>query len=97
MNVLKAHSESLKKFREKHIIQEEETKGKEGNEEEEEEREYDDLIGIEENSSEETKVLPYNCRKLCKKYYRDKEFIKIIDDNRGADPDTVLRQKVNGL
>ena len=56
-----------------------------------------DLIRIEENSSEETKVLPYNCRKLCKKYYRDKEFIKIIDDNRGADPDTLLRQKVNGL
>ena len=56
-----------------------------------------DLIRIEENSSEETKVLPYNCRKLCKKYYRDKEFIKIIDDNRRADPDTVLRQKVNGL
>ena len=56
-----------------------------------------DLIRIEENSSEETKVLPYNCRKLCKKYYRDKEFIKIIDDNRGADPDTVLRQKFNEL
>ena len=56
-----------------------------------------DLIRIEENSSEETKVLPYNCRKLCKKYYRDKEFIKIIDDNRGADPDIVLRQKVNRL
>ena len=100
---LKDHYELLKKFREKHIIQEEEdTKGKEGNEEEEE-REYDedkqgkekeetkkekmDLIGVEENSSEETKALAYNCRKLCRKYYRDKEFIKIIDENRGADPD----------
>ena len=99
---LKDHYELLKKFREKHIIQEEEdTKGKEGNEEEE--REYDDdkqgkekeetkkekmdLIGVEENSSEETKALAYNCRKLCRKYYRDKEFIKIIDENRGADPD----------
>ena len=100
---LKDHYELLKKFREKHIIQEEEdTKGKEGNEEEEE-REYDedkqgkekeetkkekmDLIGVEENSSEETKALAYNCRKLCRKYYRDKEFIKLIDENRGADPD----------
>ena len=100
---LKDHYELLKKFREKHIIQEEEdTKGKEGNEEEEE-REYDDdkqgkekeetkkekmdLIGVEENSSEESKALAYNCRKLCRKYYRDKEFIKIIDENRGADPD----------
>jgi len=100
---LKDHYELLKKFREKHIIQEEEdTKGKEGNEEEEE-KEYDeekqgkekeetkkekmDLIGVEENSSEESKALAYNCRKLCRKYYRDKEFIKIIDENRGADPD----------
>ena len=100
---LKDHYELLKKFREKHIIQEEEdTKGKEGNEEEEE-REYDedkqgkekeetkkekmDLIGVEENSSEESKALAYNCRKLCRKYYRDKEFIKLIDENRGADPD----------
>ena len=100
---LKDHYELLKKFREKHIIQEEEdTKGKEGNEEEEE-KEYEDdkqgkekeetkkekmdLIGVEENSSEETKALAYNCRKLCRKYYRDKEFIKIIDENRGADPD----------
>ena len=100
---LKDHYELLKKFREKHIIQEEEdTKGKDGNEEEEE-REYDDdkqgkekeeikkekmdLIGVEENSSEEAKKLAYNCRKLCRKYYRDKEFIKIIDENRGADPD----------
>ena len=87
---LKDHYELLKKFREKHIIQEEEdTKGKEGNEEEEE-REYDedrqgkekeetkkekmDLIGIEENTSEETKSLAYNCRKFCRKYYREKEF-----------------------
>ena len=100
---LKDHYELLKKFREKHIIQEEEdTKGKEGNEEEEE-REYDedrqgkekeetkkekmDLIGVEENSSEESKTLAYNCRKLCRKYYRDKEFIQLIDLTRGADPD----------
>ena len=100
---LKDHYELLKKFREKHIIQEEEDiKGKEGNEEEEE-KEYDedkqgkekeevkkekmDLIGIEENTSEETKILAYNCRKLCRKYYRDKEFIKLIDETKGADPD----------
>ena len=100
---LKDHYELLKKFREKHIIQEEEdTKGKEGNEEEEE-REYDDdrqgkekeeikkekmdLIGIEENTSEETKTLAYNCRKICRKYYRDNEFIKLIDETKGADPD----------
>ena len=100
---LKDHYELLKKFREKHIIQEEEDiKGKEGNEEEEE-KEYDedkqgkekeevkkekmDLIGIEENTSEETKTLAYNCRKLCRKYYRDKEFIKLIDETKGADPD----------
>ena len=100
---LKDHYELLKKFREKHIIQEEEdVKGKEGNEEEEE-KEYDedkqgkekeevkkekmDLIGIEENTSEETKTLAYNCRKLCRKYYRDKEFIKLIDEAKGPDPD----------
>ena len=100
---LKDHYELLKKFREKHIIQEEEdTKGKEGNEEEEE-REYDedrqgkekeetkkekmDLIGIEENTSEETKTLAYNCRKFCRKYYRDKEFLQLIDETKGADPD----------
>ena len=100
---LKEHYELLKKFREKHIIQEEEdTKGKDGNEEEEE-REYDedrqgkekeetkkekmDLIGIEENSSEETKSLAYNCRKFCRKYYRDKEFLKLVDETKGADPD----------
>ena len=100
---LKDHYELLKKFREKHIIQEEEeNKEKEGNEEEED-REYDeenkgkekdetkkekmDLIGIEENTSEETKSLAYNCRKFCRKYYRDKEFIKLIDETKGADPD----------
>ena len=97
------HYALLKKFREKHIIQEEEeSKGKEGNEEEEE-REYDDdrqgkekeetkkekmdLIGIEENTSEETKTLAYNCRKFCRKYYRDKEFLQLIDETKGADPD----------
>ena len=100
---LKEHYELLKKFREKHIIKEkEDTKGKEGNEEEEE-REYDedrqgkekdetiiekmDLIGIEENSSEETKNLAINCRKFCRKYYRDKEFLKLVDETKGADPD----------
>ena len=100
---LKDHYELLKKFREKHIIQEEEeNKEKEGNEEEED-REYDeenkgkekeetkkekmDLIGIEENTSEETKSLAYNCRKFCRKYYRDEEFIKLIDETKGADPD----------
>ena len=100
---IKDHYELLKKFREKHIIQEEEeSKGKEGNEEEEE-REYDDdrqgkekeetkkekmdLIGIEENTSEETKTLAYNCRKFCRKYYRDKEFLQLIDETKGADPD----------
>ena len=103
LNDLKEHYELLKKFREKHIIQEEEdAKGKEGNEEEEE-REYDedrqgkekeelkkekmDLYGIEENTSDETKTLAYNCRKFCRKYYRDKEFLKLIDDTKGPDPD----------
>ena len=103
LNDLKDHYELLKKFRKKHIIQEEEdAKGKEGNEEEEE-REYDedrqgkekeelkkekmDLYGIEENTSEETKALAYNCRKFCRKYYRDKEFLKIIDEMKGPDPD----------
>ena len=100
---LKDHYELLKKFREKHIIQEEEdAKGKEGNEEEEE-REYDedgqgkkkeeikkekmDLYGIEENTSDETKALAKNCRQFCRKYYRDKEFLKIIDKTKGPDPD----------
>ena len=103
LNDLKEHYELLKKFREKHIIQEEEdAKGKEGNEEEEE-RDYDedrqgkekeelkkekmDLYGIEENTSDETKTLAYNCRKFCRKYYRDKEFLKLIDDTKGDDPD----------
>ena len=103
LNDLKDHYELLKKFREKHIIQEEEdAKGKEGNEEEEE-REYDedrqgkekeelkkekmDLYGIEENTSDETKTLAYNCRKFCRKYYRDNEFLKLIDETKGADQD----------
>ena len=103
LNDLKDHYELLKKFREKHIIQEEEDdKGKEGNEEEEE-REYDenpqgkekvdikkekmDLYGIEENTSDETKNLAYNCRKFCRKYYRDKEFLKLIDETKGPDAD----------
>ena len=82
---LKEHYELLKKFREKHIIQEEEdTKGKE---KEETKKEKMDLIGIEENSSEETKSLAYNCRKFCRKYYRDKEFLKLVDETKGADPD----------
>ena len=80
LNELKEHYELLKKFREKHIIQEEEdAKGKEGNEEEEG-REYDedrqgkekeestkeklDLYGIEENSSDETRALAYNYSKI---------------------------------
>ena len=97
------HYELLKKFREKHLIQEEEdTKGKEGNEEEEE-REYEEdrpgtekedakiekmnLIGVEENSSDESKALAINCRKFCRKYYRDKEFLALIDKYKGQDPD----------
>ena len=112
LNDLKDHYELLKKFREKHLIQEEEdAKGKEGNEEEEE-REYDedrqgkekeelkkekmDLYGIEENTSDETKALAYNCRKFCRKYYRDKEFLKIIDETKGLDQDIVdFIQKFN--
>ena len=104
LNDLKDHYDLLQKFREKHIIQEEEdAKGKEGNEEEEE-REYDedrqgkekdddikkermDLYGIEENTSDETKKLAYNCRKFCRKYYRDKEFLKLIDKTKGPDAD----------
>ena len=101
VNDLKEHYELLKKFREKHIIQEEEdTKEKEGNEEEEE-REYDedrqgkekedlekkDLIGVEENSSVESKNLAKNCRKFCRKYYRDKEFLALIKEQKMPDKD----------
>ena len=103
MNDLKDHYDLLKKFREKHIIQEDEdAKGNIGNDEEEE-IEYDeirqgkekenkkkermDLYGIEENTSDETKELAYNCRKFCRKYYRDKDFLKIIDITRGQNPD----------
>jgi hypothetical protein len=99
---LKNHYELLKKFREKHLIQEEEdAKGNNGNEEEEErddeerpgkdkeepKREKMDLYGIEENTSDETKDLAKNCRKFCRKYYRDKEFMKLIDDTKGPDQD----------
>jgi outer membrane murein-binding lipoprotein Lpp len=97
------HYELLKKFYEKHIIiEEEDQNGKQINEEEEE-REYDedrqvkekeglkkekmDLIGVEENSSDESKKLAYNCRKFCRKYYRDKEFLALIDEYKGQDPD----------
>ena len=45
------------------------------------------LYGIEENTSEETKTLAYNCRKFCRKYYRDQEFLKLIDETKGSDPD----------
>jgi hypothetical protein len=103
MNDLKDHYDLLKKFREKHIIQEDEdAKGNIGNDEEEE-IEYDenrqgkekenptkermDLYGIEENTSDETKELAYNCRKFCRKYYRDKDFLKIIDITKGPNPD----------
>ena len=97
------HYELLKKFREKHIIQEEEDQNGKQINEEEEEREYDedrqgkekeglkkekmDLIGVEENSSEESKNLAYNCRKFCRKYYRDKEFLALIDEYKGQNPD----------
>ena len=103
LNDLKEHYELLEKFRDKHLIQEEEDeKGKDGNEDEEEieinedrpgnvieepKIEKKDLYGIEENTSEETKKLAYNCRKFCRKYYRDKEFLKLIDKTKGADPD----------
>ena len=103
MNDLKEHYELLKKFREKHIIiPEEDSKGKEVNEDDEE-IDYDgdrqgekkeestkekmDLYGIEENTSDETKELAYNCRKFCRKYYRDKDFLKIIDITKGPNPD----------
>ena len=105
LNDLQYHYDLLKKFREKHIIQEEEdSKGKEGNEEEED-RDFDevgpgpgkdkderkpermDLYGIEENTSDETKDLANNCRKFCRKYYRDKEFLKLIDEVKGPDQD----------
>ena len=103
LNDLKEHYELLQKFRDKYLIQEEEDeKGKDGNEDEEEIEinedrpgnviekpniEKKDLYGIEENTSEETKKLAYNCRKFCRKYYRDKEFLKLIDKTKGADPD----------
>ena len=97
------HYELLQKFRDKHLIQEEEeNKGKEDIEDEE--REYDedrpgkekdddpnkekmDLIGVEENSSDESKALACNCRKFCRKYYRDKEFLALIDKYKGKDQD----------
>ena len=99
---LKDHYELLINFREKHIIiQEEDVKGKEINEDDDEiiyddeNRQKDkdikierkDLNGIEENTSEETKKLAYNCRKLCRKYYRDQEFLKLIDETKGVDRD----------
>ena len=103
LNDLKEHYELLQKFRDKHLIKEEEDeKGKDGNEDEEEieinedrpgnvreepKIEKKDLYGIEENTSEETKKLAYNCRKFCRKYYRDKEFLKLIDKTKGPDPD----------
>ena len=100
MNDLKDHYDLLKKFREKHLVQEEEdAKVKDGNEEEEDEKEdlpketdepnkeRTDLIGIEENTSDETEKLAYNCRKFCRKYYRDKDFLKIIDITKGPNPD----------
>ena len=104
MNDLKDHYDLLKKFREKHIIQEDEdAKGNIGNDEEEE-IEYDeirqgkekenkkkermDLYGIEENTSDETKELAYNCRKFCRKYYRDKDFLKIIDKIKEKKPNS---------
>ena len=97
---LQDHYELLKKFREKHLVQEEEdAKGKDVNEEEEERDDEDkgkkddikpekmDLYGIEETTSDETKDLAKSCRKLCRKYYRDKEFLKLIDDTNGLNPD----------
>ena len=98
---LNDHYELLKKFRDKHLIQEEETKGIDVNEEEErddEDRpgkedkedlkiEKIDLIGVEEDSSKESKDLAYNCRKFCRKYYRDKEFLALIDECKMPDPD----------
>lgn len=45
------------------------------------------LIGVEENSSDESKDLAYNCRKFCRKYYRDKEFLALIDEYKGQNPD----------
>ena len=104
LNDLKEHYEKLKKFREKHIIQEEEdAKEKEGNDEEDEieienedrqgkekeekKKEKMDLYGVEENTSDETKSLAYNCRKFCRKYYRNKEFLNLIDKAKGSDSD----------
>ena len=97
---LRDHYELLKKFREKHIIQEDEDAKVNGNDEEEEREDDDkpkenqdinkekmDLIGIEENTSDETQNLAKNCRKFCRKYYRDKEFLKLIDEKKGPDPD----------
>ena len=97
---LTEHYELLKKFREKHIIQEDEDAKVNGNDEEEEREDDDrpkenqdiniekmDLIGIEENTSDETQNLAKNCRKFCRKYYRDKEFLKLIDETKGPDPD----------
>ena len=101
MKDLKNHYELLKKFREKHLVQEEEdAKVKDGNEEEEDEnedrpkendepmKEKMDLYGIEENTSDETEKLAKNCRKFCRKYYRDKDFLKIIDIIKEKNPNS---------
>jgi hypothetical protein len=75
------------------IIYDDDRPGKEGKDNNDIIKERKDLIGIEENTSEETKELAKNCRKLCRKYYRDQEFLKLIDETKkakgekGADPD----------
>ena len=102
LNDLKDHYELLIKFREKHIIQEEEDSSdsisssssfpsspfvdRQGKEKEVIKIEKMDLFGIEEYTSEETQLLAYNCRKFCRKYYRDKEFLQLIDETKGPDP-----------
>ena len=97
INDIKDHYDLLNKFRDKHLIKEEEDQnGKPGNEEEEENDEDRpgkekedikiekmDLIGVEEYSSDESKKLAKNCRMFCRKYYRDKEFLALIDEYKG--------------
>ena len=93
LNDLEKHYELLKKFREKHLIIEEEDlevieeEEERDDEDRKEKKEKMDLYGIEENTSEETKTLAYNCRKFCRKYYRDQEFLKLIDETKGVDRD----------
>ena len=97
------HFELIKAFREKHIEikDEDESNGKPLNEEEEEKdydedrqanqkdepKEKENLLGITEDTSDETKNLAKSCRNFCRKYYRDEEFLQLIREYKAEDED----------